>query len=30
MSKNIYANYHELTINFGAHKFMTNYMAIIC
>ena len=24
------ANYHELSINFGAQKFMDNYMVIIC
>ena len=23
-------NYHELTTNFCAHQFMTNYMVIIC
>ena len=24
----IYANYHELAMNFGAHQFMVNYMVI--
>ena len=24
------ANYHELSMNYGAHQFMDNYMVIIC